>query len=167
MDWYLGEIKIISQNFAPKGWALCNGQLLPIAQNQALFALLGTIYGGNGIQTFGLPNLQGRIPLGFSTQYPQGLISGTNSATLTANQLPMHNHMFLANNAAGNTAAPSGAYFAISGTADNDYSTGQPNAVMAPNELGMAGSSQPVSTQQPYLALNFVIATTGIYPSRN
>ncbi|MGM9478960.1 phage tail protein [Pedobacter sp. GSP4] len=173
MEWYLGDIKIVSQNFAPKGWAVCNGQLMSIAQNQALFSLLGTVYGGNGTTTFGLPNLQGRVSLGYGvspvsgTNYTLGQVAGTQNVTVLQSQLPMHNHMFAANNAPGTSNAPSGNYAADSVAPDLDYSNSGVNTVMAPGAIAPAGGSTPLSIQQPYLGLTFIIATTGMYPSRN
>jgi microcystin-dependent protein len=172
MDFYLGDIRIVSINFAPKGWALCNGQILPIQTNQALFSLLGTMYGGNGTTTFGLPNLQGRVSLGFGTSpagssYAIGQVAGSPNVTVLPSQLPAHNHAFFANNAPGTTNAPANAYFADSVAPDLDFSNAGPNTVMAPGALGLTGGNGPIPVQQPYLGLTFIIATTGIYPSRN
>lgn len=160
-------------NYAPKGWALCNGQLLPILQNQALFSLLGTTYGGNGTTNFGLPNLQGRVSLGFGqspasgNNYVLGQVAGSQSVTILQSQLPAHNHVFLANNAAGTTNAPANAYFADSVAPDLDYSNAGVNTAMSANAIGRTGGNGPIPVQQPYLGLYFIIATTGIYPSRN
>jgi microcystin-dependent protein len=173
MDYYLGDIRIVAMNFAPKGWALCNGQILPVQQNQALFSLLGTFYGGNGTTTFALPNLQGRVSLGVGRNpnsgitYAQGQMAGTQNVTLLPSQLPAHNHFFAANNAPGTTTAPAGTYFADSVAPDLDFSNAGLNTVMAPGALSATGSSAPLPIQQPYLGLTFIIATTGMYPSRN
>lgn len=167
MDQYIGEIKIVSQSFAPRGWALCNGQLLAIAQNQALFSILGTTYGGNGVTTFALPNLQGRTPLGFSGTYPLGAVVGSPTNTLLLSQLPAHNHLLQANSAAGNTNAPLNNYFADTGIGDDEYTNLSPNTVMSPSVLSSVGSNLPVPTMQPYLGITFIVALTGIFPSRN
>lgn len=167
MDPYLGEIKIIAESFAPRGWAFCNGQLLSIAQYTALFSLLGTTYGGDGRTNFALPNLQGRAPMGFNPSlYPLGELVGSVTNTLLQTQLPMHNHLLQANSSAGNTAAPQNNYFANSGDADPEYSELSPNTPMSPTGLSATGGNQPVTTMQPYLGLNFVIALVGIFPSR-
>lgn len=177
---YLGEIRITSFNFAPKGWALCNGQLMSIQQNAALFSLLGTYYGGNGVQTFALPNMQSRIPIhmgtgnGLST-YVIGEQGGTENVTLLYNQLPLHNHLVNANSGYGTSTAPAGLFPAQTngGTSSapaagqTDYSTGTPNATMNAATIGQQGGNQPHSNIQPYLTLNFVIALQGIFPSRN
>lgn len=167
MEQYIGEIKIVSQPFAPRGWALCNGQLLPIAQNQALFAILGVTYGGNGTTTFALPNLQGRAPLGFGGSYQLGATVGTPTTTLLITQLPAHNHLLQANSASGNTNAPLNNYFADAGVGDDEYTNLSPNTIMSPSILSAAGNNQPVPTMQPYLGLTFIVALTGIFPSRN
>ena len=177
---YLGEIRVTSFNFAPKGWALCNGQLLSIQQNSALFSLLGTFYGGNGVQTFALPNLQSRIPIhmgtgnGLST-YVIGQFGGTENVTVLYNQMPVHTHQVNANTGYGTSNAPSGKILGATnaGTAGSpvagqlDFVTSQPNATMEAATIGNQGGSQPHSNIQPYLVLNFVIAINGIFPTRN
>ncbi|WP_316805674.1 phage tail protein [Pedobacter agri] len=172
MDFYLGDLRIVAINFAPKGWALCNGQLMSVQQNQALFTLLGTTYGGDGKTTFALPNLQGRVSLGFGqslsgTTYTLGQSNGSQTVSLVQNQLPQHNHFFLANNLPGTTNAPGSNYFADSVAPDLDYSTLGLNTTMAPNAIAPAGNSMPLPIQQPYLGLNYIIAITGYFPSRN
>lgn len=164
---YLGEVKIVSFPFAPKGWAFCNGQLLPVNQNQALFSLLGVVYGGDGKTTFGLPDLRGRAALGFGANNPLATPAGTQAQALTLPQLPSHNHTLIVNSAAGNTPAPANSYFADTGSGDNEYTTLTPNVIMSPSFLAPMGGSQPISVMQPYLALNFIIALQGIFPSRN
>jgi microcystin-dependent protein len=171
-DPFMGEVKILAFNFAPKGWALCNGQTLNISQNSALFALLGTQYGGNGTTTFGLPNLQDRVAIhrgqgtGLSN-YAQGQTGGGSTVTLTTNNIPSHTHtLAVVANTAATTGSPAGATFAGSNaTIGNVYSgagaaTG--SAVALPSQGGAAHSNE-----QPYLALNFCIATVGVFPSRN
>jgi microcystin-dependent protein len=167
---FLSEIRIFSFNFAPKGWALCNGQLLPINQNQALFSLLGTTYGGNGQTNFALPNLRGRAPDHEGNGHTLGEAAGSTAVTLNIQQLPTHTH-FLNNNMAvvdANTnatlGAPGGNNWANNGKAI--WATSPPNAVMNPQAVGNVGGSQPHTNMQPYLVLNFCIALQGIFPSQ-
>ena len=163
---------MVGFNFAPVGWALCNGQLLSIAQNNALFALLGTTYGGNGTSTFGLPNLQGRVPVhqgnnGFAS-YVLGQLSGTENVTLLSNNMPIHNHLVNCNSAGGNQATPGGGLLAVESTGtSSDYTTAAADSTMNPAMIGNAGGNVPFSIVQPYLCVNFIIALTGIFPSRN
>ncbi len=170
---FLAEIKMFGGNFAPRGYALCNGQLLPIAQNTALFSLLGTTYGGNGQTTFALPDLQGRVPIhpgqgpGLSS-YSLGQVGGVEAVTLLTTQIPAHNHPLAANAGPGTNAAPAtNEVLATSTTRDNIYSTAAPNTTLSPQAIGAAGGSQPHTNIQPYLCVHFIIALQGIYPSRN
>ncbi|MGJ7031952.1 phage tail protein [Niabella hirudinis] len=178
MEPFLGMIAMFGFNFAPRGWAFCNGQLLPIAQNTALFALLGTTYGGDGRVTFGLPNLQGRTPVGFGqgaglSNYVLGQVSGTESATLTINNLPAHGHPVTINAAAdpGDSSDPTGAYPANTGNLDKEYKSGTVTNKVAMNAgmatAGNTGNTQPFAILQPSLAVNFCIAMEGIFPSRS
>lgn len=161
---FLGEVKIISWNFPPKGWAFCNGQLLPINQNQALFSLLGTTYGGDGRVTFALPNLQGRAPLHFGEGITQGQAAGEAAHTLITTEMPAHNHIPQGSTAAPNQGAPGGNYWAaLAGS----YSTAQPDNTMNPASISQVGGGQPHQNMQPYLVLNFIVALQGIFPSRN
>jgi microcystin-dependent protein len=160
-DAFLGEIQIYAFNFAPRGWAFCNGQLFPIAQNQALFSLLGTNYGGDGVTTFGLPSLQGRAAV--HNPNSLGVLGGTENHTLSISEIPSHTHVFNASSSAG--AAAIAANNAFASSAVNLYTT-LGSAISMPN-LNTAGGSQPHNNMQPYLVLNFCIATQGIYPSRN
>jgi microcystin-dependent protein len=180
-DPFLGEIKIAGFNFAPVGYAFCNGQTLPIAQNTALFSLLGTTYGGNGQTTFALPNLQSRVPIHFGqgpglSSYALGQQAGTENVTLTTGQMPAHNHPLTgtvavqANN--DNTGLVNNPTSKRLGASGNIFSAGTDELVnMAPLAsnlaIGSIGGSQPLSILQPYLALNFIIALQGIFPSRN
>lgn len=168
---FLSEIRIFSFNFPPKGWALCNGQLLPINQNQALFALLGTTYGGNGQTNFALPNLRGRTPIHSGNGHTLGEAAGTTAVTINIQQLPTHTH-FLNNNMAvvsdtqnATQGSPGGNNWANAGK--QMWCTSQPNATMNPQSVGSVGGNQPHTNMQPYLVLNFCIALQGIFPSPN
>jgi microcystin-dependent protein len=163
-------------NFAPRGFAFCDGQLLSIAQNTALFALLGTTYGGNGTTTFGLPDLRGRFPMAQGngpglSPVVMGEQSGSPSVTLTAQMMPAHLHTLQATTAPASSASPAGGIWAVAGSRRstvNLYTSAQgAPAAMAPTALGPAGGNQAHNNQSPYLVINFVIATSGIFPSRN
>jgi len=165
-DQYISEIRIVSFNFPPRGWALCNGQLMSIARNQALFSLLGTTYGGDGQTTFALPNLQGRLPMHAGNKHVLGESLGTATVTLTAQQLPNHTHPVQASTSAGETPVPTNT--ALSATPALIY--GQPSGnitTLNPINVGTAGGSAPHDNMMPSLTLNFIIATTGIFPSKN
>jgi microcystin-dependent protein len=163
---FLSEIKIMSFNFAPRGWALCNGQLLPINQNQALFSLLGTTYGGNGQTTFGLPNLQGRVPIHMGGGHTLGEAAGEFNHTLSLTELPTHNHAAQASSLDGDQPSPVG--FLLAGTATAQlYSSSASNlTALFPGTIANAGGSQPHTNTQPFLTLNFCIALQGIFPSQ-
>jgi microcystin-dependent protein len=164
---FLAEVKIVSFNFPPKGWAFCNGQFLPINQNQALFALLGTTYGGNGQTTFALPNLQGRTPIHWNNDFPLGNAGGEVTHTLTTTELPPHTHTVQAVGAAGNSASPTGHALAQPPIGlGNTY--GSPgSAALDAASLTATGGGQAHSNLMPCLTLNFVIALQGIFPSQN
>jgi microcystin-dependent protein len=170
---FLSEIRIFSFNFAPRGWATCDGQLLPINQNQALFSLLGTTYGGNGQTNFGLPDLRGRVPFHFGSggggSYSLGQKAGEETHTLTLQETPTHNHTLAAGSnattATAGQANPVGNYLANSGK--TVYVTAQPNSVMSPATVSNVGGSQPHENRSPYLTLNLCIALQGIFPSPN
>jgi microcystin-dependent protein len=170
---FLGEIRMVAFNFAPSGWALCNGQFLSISSNTALFALLGTFYGGNGTTTFALPNLQSRVAVhqgqgpGLSP-YVIGQTGGVENVTLLASQMPVHSHSVNAVSTGGNAASPAGALPAVESTGTSlDYSSAAANTTMNTTMIGNAGSGTPFQNIQPYLCVNFVIALQGIFPSRN
>jgi len=166
---FLGMIAIYGFNFAPRGWAMCNGQILPIAQNTALFSLLGTTYGGNGQTTFALPDLRSRVPLHFGqgpglSNYDLGQQSGTENVTLTVNSMPGHTHTFAppcSSQAASSSKAPNNVPSA-GGTYNN-----APDSTMGGGTTGPTGGNQPFPIIQPILGLNFCIALEGIFPSRN
>lgn len=169
---YLGEIRIFAGNFAPKGWALCNGQLLAISSNTALFAIIGTYYGGNGTSTFALPNLQSRVAIhqgqgtGLSP-YNVGQIGGTETITLNSQQMPRHNHNVNTFNGPGGTIHPANAILG-STSSDKPYFTGASDgSTLNPNAVSFAGNSQPHENIQPYQCVTFIIATQGIFPPRN
>jgi microcystin-dependent protein len=175
MDWYLGEIRAVSFNFAPRGWALCNGQTLSIAQNTALFSLLGVQFGGNGTTTFNLPDLRGRTPVSWGqassgTTYTEGQVGGTENTTMTVQQLPVHTHFVSVSKANATLADPTGNVWAAgvddSGTPVLAFTENKPNAVMDNSALATTGGNAPIPIVQPYLVLNYIIAITGIYPSR-
>jgi microcystin-dependent protein len=159
---YLGEIRIFSFNFAPRGWASANGQLLAINQNQALFAVLGTTYGGNGTQTFALPNFQSKAPVHAGAGYVLGQTGGEANHTLLVSEMPSHTHTLMASTAAADQSAPSVDHaLALGNNAYNTASTG------AMSSIGLTGSSQPHNNMPPYLVLTFAIALQGLFPSRN
>jgi len=162
---FLSEIRLFSFNFAPKGWALCNGQILPINQNQALFSLLGTTYGGDGRVNFALPDLRERVAIGVSNAHTLGLRAGEQAHTLSQAEMPAHAHAARGTNAGATTANPSGALLAA---ANNLYRpAGQPLTTLHPQSVTSAGGSQPHTNMQPYLTISFCIALQGIFPSRN
>ncbi|MGA2588834.1 MAG: tail fiber protein [Bryobacteraceae bacterium] len=161
---FLGQLMLASWNYTTQGWAMCNGQLLPINANQALFALLGTTYGGNGIQTFALPNLQGRTPVGFGNGINLGQVGGEESHTLSAAEVPGHTHPLQAAPGA-NLTKPAGALVAGGGASVFGVFANQ--AAMNALTLGNSGGGQPHENRQPYLVLNWCIALTGIFPSQN
>jgi microcystin-dependent protein len=164
-DPYIAEIKLISFNFAPRGWAFCNGQLLPISQNQALFSLIGTTYGGDGRTTFALPNLQGRVPIHVGGGFLLGESAGEQAHTLVSGELPQHTHRVSASTADASVSSPAGARAARAATT-NFASPGTP-ALLDPTAFGAIGGGQPHDNMSPYLVLNFVIALVGIFPSRS
>jgi microcystin-dependent protein len=167
---FLGEIKICSFGFAPKGWALANGQLLPINQNTALFSLLGTTYGGNGTTNFALPNLQTRVAIHLGGGYALGQQGGEQTHTLTVSELAAHTHIAKCSAALGTVASPSGAVWATDNNGNAPYSTSA-GQTMSAGAIAMAGAStptaQPHQNMAPYLALTFCIALQGIFPSQN
>ncbi|MEO8362249.1 MAG: tail fiber protein [Vicinamibacteria bacterium] len=167
---YLGEIRMFGGNFAPRGWSFCDGSLQSIAQNSALFALLGTTYGGDGSTTFGLPDLRGRVPVhmgqgpGLSPR-TIGESAGTETVALTTTQLPSHAHVPRGQSTIGTQASPAGAVWAVAGQLR--YSAGAPNVTLDPGSGGASGGAQPHENMVPFLAVSFIIALEGVFPSRN
>lgn len=163
-DPYLSEIRIFSFSIVPRGWMACNGQLLPISSNAALFSIIGTTYGGNGQTNFGLPNLQGRVPIHMGNGIVEGQSAGETGVTLITAQLPAHTHSVHAN-ASADTSTPSGA--TIPGGGAVIYGSGPPNTAMNSAIVGSTGNGQAHTNMQPYLALNICICVSGIFPSRS
>jgi microcystin-dependent protein len=161
---FLSEIRIMSFNFAPKGWAQCNGQFLPINQNQALFALLGTTYGGDGRVTFALPDLRGRAPIHEGSGHTLGEKGGEQAHTLTLSELPLHTHLLNANTGSGQNNPPGAV---LGKAAANMYGPASALATMGPNSVLNVGGSQAHLNMQPFLTLTFCIALQGIFPSQN
>lgn len=170
-DYFLGEIKLLPYEWPPKGWALCAGQLLSIASNQALFSLIGTTYGGNGTTTFGLPDLRGRVPAHPSPATPSGTVAGAEKVTLTSATLPAHNHLVSAIATNGNSTMFDSNYIASAitngGESVSVYGSATNLQPLIPACVSSVGSNQPHENCQPSLVLNYCIAITGIFPSRN
>lgn len=167
---YLGEIMAVPYNFAPKGWAFCAGQLLAINQNQALFALLGTTYGGNGQTNFALPDLRGRSAISSGqgpglSNYNLGQVGGEESVTLLVTQMPIHNHSVQASSNLGSQPSPVGSAWAVQGR--SPIYSASADTFLSPGAVSIAGNGQPHDNLSPYLAMNYVIALQGIFPSRN
>lgn len=162
---YIGEIRMFGGNFAPVGWALCNGQLLAISQNDALFNLIGTTYGGDGQTTFALPNLQSRVPIHQGNAHVIGEAGGAESVTLTAAQLPAHTHAPQASSNPGTSNSPSANVWAA--WSDAQYSTTAPAVAMAAPALAPAGGNQPHDNMPPFLGVNFIISLFGVFPTQN
>ncbi len=165
---FIGEIRMFGGNFAPVGWAFCDGQTMDISQNDALFTLIGTTFGGDGQTTFNLPDLRGRLPIHMGqgsglTNRTIGESAGVESVTLTTNQIPSHVHAALGQSAAGNQPSPSGNVWASSSL--NQFSSSPANVTMHPASIGAGGGSQPHDNFMPYLCVNFIISLFGVYPS--
>ena len=169
-DPYIGEIRIFAGSFAPAGWMFCSGQQLPISENEALFQLIGTTYGGDGEETFNLPNLQSRIPIhqGQGTGLSSHMLAETGGAeeiTLTTQQIPVHTHPLLPTTSVGNQIGPGGALPAQTAGGLQPYFEAAPNAAMSPQSVGPVGGSQPHTNFQPYLCVNYILSLFGIFPS--
>jgi microcystin-dependent protein len=171
-DPYIGEIAIFCGNFAPYGWALCDGRLLPISDYSALFQLIGTTYGGDGEFTFAVPDLRGRAPMHTGTgtglsNRQIGEQGGTETVTLTTQQIPYHSHQLGVSTAPGTTASPQGAVPADAGNGSAQYTPNTVNLLTQPNQvLGVVGGSEPHENMQPFLAVNYIIALSGVFPSQ-
>lgn len=170
MDPYLAQIVMFGGDFAPQSWAFCDGHQMSIAENPALFSLLGTTYGGDGQVSFGLPDLRGRIPVGTGqgsglSPVQLGQTGGTETFTLRTNNLPAHNHQLIALSEAANDAAPAGNLIAKTG-GNLTYTGARPDAAMHASAISITGKGTPITNVQPYLAINFIIAIDGIYPYR-
>lgn len=168
MEPFLGQLLLVPYNFVPRGWAACDGSLLPIAQNTALFSLLGTTYGGNGQTTFALPDLRGRVPISVGqgpglSNYTLGEISGSETVTLSVPQMPSHGHIVSANSGDANSGSPQNSIPGGQGA----YQSSGPNTTMNPAMIQPSGGSQPHENRPPYLAMQWIIALEGIFPSRS
>lgn len=162
---YIGEIRLFAGNFAPVGWMFCEGQLVPISENEALFQLIGTTYGGDGEETFSLPDLRGRIPVHMSSNYQIGQSGGVEDVTLTTAQIPVHNHALVSSTSTGSGSTPVGSLLAKS-TSKSMYRSGGSPVMLNAASVSPAGGSQPHSNMQPYLCINFIISLFGIFPSQ-
>ncbi len=163
---YVGEVRLFAGNFAPAGWMLCNGQLLPISENEVLFQLIGTTYGGDGETTFALPDLRGRVPVHQGGGFILAQTGGAEAVTLTPNQIPAHSHGVRASTAAGTGSGPGGALLAATGSV-NSYGSAAPTQPMTPGALAPQGGSQPHDNMAPYLAVSCIISLFGIFPSQS
>jgi microcystin-dependent protein len=165
---YIGEIRMFAGNFAPAGWAFCEGQTVPIAENDTLFTLIGTTYGGDGQENFRLPDLRGRLPLhqgtgSDGTTYPLADSAGVSQVTLSTQQVPVHTHALAASTSPGSAPSPTGNLFAEGGSF-NAYRPGPASVALAPQTVQPAGGSQPHSNEQPYLCVDFIISLFGLFP---
>lgn len=160
---YIGEIRLFAGNFAPLGWRFCEGQLLPISENETLFQLIGTTYGGDGQSTFALPDLRGRVPIHQGNGFNLAQSAGVEAVSLTVNQIPAHGHALVATTEIANASAPQAAIPAQTSTFDF-YQSSPPSTAMAVQSIGAAGGSQPHDNMQPYLCLNYIISLFGLFP---
>jgi microcystin-dependent protein len=163
---FIGEIRMFGGNFAPVGWAFCNGALIPISENDALFNLIGTTYGGDGQETFALPNLQSRIPVHVGPGFALGQSGGTESVTLTVSQIPAHSHVPQCFAAGGNQNKPDAGVWASSSPATY-YASAAPSVTMDPAAIGSSGGSQPHDNMVPFLVINFILSLFGVFPSQS
>ena len=163
---YVGEIRMVGFNFAPQGWAQCNGQLLPISENETLFTLIGTTYGGDGQSTFALPDLRSRVPVHMGAGYVLAQTGGVEQVTLTVNQMPNHNHVPQCNSANGTSDDPANNFWAAQPAMTQYAGSGTATANMNAAAFGPAGGNQPHDNMVPYQVINFVISLFGIFPSQ-
>jgi microcystin-dependent protein len=169
---YVGEIRMFAGNFAPAGWMFCDGQLLPISENEVLFQLIGTTYGGDGENTFALPNLQSRVPIHMGTgpdgvTYQLAEMAGSETVTLTGQQIPIHTHVLTGSTTNGTEAAPAGALLATSTSLQPYAQVSPPDANFSPNSISPVGGNQPHENCQPFLCINFIISLFGIFPRQS
>ncbi len=162
---YVGEIRMFAGNFAPAGWMFCEGQLMPISENETLFQLIGTTYGGDGQSTFALPDLRGRIPIHNGNGFILAETGGAEEITLTAAQIPAHTHALVATTDLANSASPADAYLSATATGNKIYSTASPSIPLSAQEISPTGGSQPHTNFQPYLCVDYIISLFGIFPS--
>lgn len=173
---YVGEIRMFAGNFPPNGWMFCEGATLPISENEVLFQLIGTTYGGDGEETFNLPNLASRVPIHMGTgpdgtTYQIGEMAGTEQETLTTQQIPAHTHTAIGSGDTGNSNLPTGRLFAVPGVTapvggPATYGSDLPLSPLSPNSVTPAGGSQPHENTQPFLCINFIISLFGVFPSQ-
>ena len=164
---YVGEIRMFGGNFAPAGWMFCSGQLLPISENETLFQLIGTTYGGDGQSTFALPNLQSRLPLHQGSGFVLAQVGGAESVTLTTNQIPSHSHVPQCQTAPTQQSPANGLWAATAPATTQIYANTAPAAAMNVAAIGSSGGSQPHDNMMPYLVVNFIISLFGVFPSQN
>jgi len=163
---FIGEIRMFAGNFAPVGWAFCDGSLIPISENDALFNLIGTTYGGDGQSTFALPNLQSRVPIHVGPGFALAQTGGAETVTLTTSQIPAHSHVPQCNSGAGGQQSPANGVWATPATGGTVYDNGNPALAMAPAAVGSTGGSQPHDNMVPFLVVNFILSLFGIFPSQ-
>ena len=172
MEPFIGSIYLFAAGFAPRGYAICNGQLLPINQNQALFSILGTTYGGNGTTNFALPDFRNRVPVSEGQRnghpnYSLGERAGFPTHTLTTAEMPAHTHLVSAVTEAGNANLPTGAFFANTVAPDRDFATGGTATALNSGAISSVGNGNPFTVEKPYLGINYIIAIVGIFPPRS
>ena len=167
MNPYVGEIRLVPFNFEPEGWAFCDGSLLSISEFEVLFILIGTTYGGDGQQTFALPDLRGRVPIHMAGNFPIGMVGGSENAVIDSTSLPAHRHQLQVNSSVGAFTTPASHMPASAPSSIGNSYSGEPDVLMSSNSLGSTGSGQPHQNMQPYLAMNYVISLFGIFPSQN
>lgn len=160
----VGEIRIFAGNFAPNGWMFCDGQMMSISENEVLFQLIGTTYGGDGQETFALPDMRGRLPVHYGNNINFAESAGVEEVTLITGQIPNHNHSVLATSNTADTASPAGAYASATATGNKIYSPTAPSVALNSQTITITGGSQPHTNMQPYLCVNFIISLYGIYP---
>lgn len=164
---FIGEIRMFAGNFAPVGWSFCDGSIIPISQNDALFNLIGTTYGGDGQNTFALPNLQSRVPVHVGPGFALAQAAGAETVTLTTSQIPAHSHVPQCNSTQGTAAGPGNNVWAVPNPSVNIYNNVAPTLAMDPAAIGSTGGSQPHDNMIPFLVINFIISMFGVFPSQS